>query len=192
MSESKNPLALLGDFASNLDEKLNTVAAETGIGKPKDLTLPDNPVTIAPRVKPPADWAEKQIKNAKAASGNWLKGVLNPRKNPVEAAIKADGKRKNKLEEAERQGKWLKSMQKVNIDEMYKTIEAGGSGQFEQGIAKREGKIKGAVEELQPMVTALAEELDKLPVDTPEQREAKMIAAKRGMEAIGKKRRGIS
>lgn len=192
MAKSNNPFAFLNDFTKNLDAKLERVAAETGIGKPKDLTLPKNPVTIAPRVKPAKDWADKQIRNAKAASGAWLKGVLNPRKNPIEAAIKADGKRKNKLEEAERLGKWKKAMEKVNVDQMYETIKLGGTSQYDSGITKREGKIKGAVAELQPLVTALAEELDTLPVDTPEQREAKMIAAKRGMEAIGKKRLGVS
>lgn len=192
MPETTNPFASLDNFQTELRETLVKVASEKGIGQDKDLTLPDNPVTLAPRVKSAKDWSEKQIKNAKAAGTNWKKAVLSPRKNPVEAAIAANEKRKQKLAKAEEEERWLKSMKKVNVDEMYKTIELAGAEVYTKGIAIREGKITGAIDELQPMVEALAKKLDGMPQDTPEQREAKMIAAKRGMEEIGKARRGIS
>lgn len=192
MPDSNNPFELIADFEARVDKKLDEVAASIGSNQPRDLTLPKNPVTVAPRVKSADDWAEKQVTNAKNAGDRWLKGVLSPRKNPVTAAIAADTKRKQKLEEAERQGKWKKAMQQVNVDQMYETIEKGGSSAFTTGVSKREGKIKEKISKLQPLVLANAEEIDKMPQDTPEQREAKMIANKRGMEKIGQKLRGIT
>jgi hypothetical protein len=191
MPKSTNPVSTLSDFESSFAANLAIVSAANGIGQPKDLTLPKNPVTVAPRVKSAQDWASKQIANTKAGSSNWLKGVLSPKRNPIEAAIAANAKRKQKLAEAETQERWLKSMKTVDVNQMYATIEKGGASAFETGISKREGKITAAIVQLQPMVQALAESLDKMPQDTPEQREAKMIAAKRGMEQIGRARRGI-
>ena len=75
---------------------------------------------------------------------------------------------------------------------MYKTIEAIGQTAYEQGITAREGKIKTKIQRLQPLVAALAATLDRMPQDTDAQREAKMIAAKRGMQEIGRKLRGIA
>lgn len=190
MSESNE--INLDNFEGVFSEIVDRVVAQTGVAAKADLSLPDNPVTPGSRVIDPAAWAEKQVARATAASGDWLKGVLSPRKNPIQAAIAANGKRKQRLAQAEQEERWLHSMERVDVDEMYHTIEAIGQQAYEQGIAARQGKITSKIGRLQPLVAALAAVLDKMPQDTDQQREAKMIAAKRGMQEIGKKLRGIS
>lgn len=182
----------LGNFEALFGEIVDRVVAQTGGNAPADLTLPDNPVTPGERVISAEDWASKQVSRAQAASGDWLKGVLSPRKNPVQAAIAANGKRKQRLAQAEQEERWLHSMERVDVDAMYHTIETIGQQAYEQGIAARQPKVAGKVARLRPLVAALAATLDKMPQDTDQQREAKMIAAKRGMQEIGRKLRGIS
>jgi len=151
-----------------------------------------NPITLGPRVPEAADWAEKQTTNAAAAGDRWLKGVLAPKKNPIDEAKKKKGKYRQKMEQALREDRYGKGLDLIDEDEMYATIRDGGSAPFSSGVTRRRAKVERVAATLRPMVVALTATLDAMPVDTPEQREAKMIAAKRGMEAIGKKRRGIS
>jgi len=181
----------LSNFEALFGEILDRVNGATGANAPADLTLPDNPVTPGTRVPEASAWATKMITNATRSGDAWLKGTLSPRKNPVQAAIAADKKRKDKLEEAERQGKWKASMERVDVDAMYDTIEKVGAGGYTAGIEARSSKITSKIEKLRPQVLALAETIDKMPEDTDAQREAKMVAARRGMIQIGSKLRGI-
>jgi len=186
------PTVDLSNFEDLFSEILDRVNASTGANAPADLTLPGNPVSVGARVPEASEWAGKMITRAKAASNDWLKGTLSPRKHPIQSAIAADGKRKQRLEESERQGKWLKSMERVDVDQMYVTVEATGASGYESGIARREGKIASKIEKLRPQVLALAETIDKMPQDTDAQREARMVAARRGMIKVGQKMRGIT
>jgi len=189
--ESKNPFELIQEFQADFAKDLDAVIESTGSGDAADLSLPDNPVTVGGRVIDAGEWAKRQLEGAAAAGDRWMYGVLHPKRNPVEAAIAANQKRKDRLAQSEKEEKWLHSMERVDQDETYRTIEAVGPTGYTAGIAAREGKIIKRVAQLQPMVEALAKRLDGMPQDTDAQREAKMIAAKRGMQEIGRKRRGI-
>jgi len=151
-----------------------------------------NPVTLGPRVLPATEWASKQISRATAAADEWARRVMRPWKLPTEAALAAKNKRKNKLEEAERLGKWEKAMAKVDVDEMYKTIEKVGASGFRRGIEARDHKVERVVKELQPMVAALSESIQAMPEVTDIDREKRLLAARKGMIEIGKKRLGIT
>jgi len=149
-----------------------------------------NPVTLGSRVISPEDWAKKQQTRAVAAADDWLAGVTHPTVLPNEAAIKANDKRKDKLAEAEKSEKWLKAMKKVNPDEMYEIIKAVGAGGYKSGIEARKVKIDRVVKELQPLVMAAAATIDAMPQATDADREKRLIAARRLMIEIGKKRLG--
>ncbi len=151
-----------------------------------------NPITLGPRIPEAADMAADMTAKAAAAGEKWLQKVTHPKKNPIEAAKAAKGKWKNKMQDAIAKDSFAKGLDKVDEDEMYQTIRDGGAAPFTSGVTRRSAKVLRVMTELRPYQLALAETLDKMPIDTPEQREAKMIAAKRGMEEIGKKRKGIA
>jgi len=153
-------------------------------------TTMGNPIPLGPRVITGEEWAAKQSARAQAAADTWLVNVKRPRKNPVEAAIAADAKRKDKLAAAEKANKWSKAMAKVDVDEMYATIGNVGSGAYAAGIAARTGKISKVYKQLQPMVAALAATIDAMPQTTDAEREKRLLAARRGMLEIGAKRIG--
>jgi hypothetical protein len=177
-------------FAKGLDKALD-VAETNPDALPGHARTVGNPITLGPRVADAEEWAAKQLTNAAAAGDRWLERVQRPRKNPVEAARAAAGKWKNKIQEAVANDAFGKGLAKVDVDEMYRTIAKRGAAAFTAGVGDREEKVKRVVGEVRDQVVALATELDKMPVDTDAQREAKMLAAKRGMQAIGKRRKGI-
>jgi hypothetical protein len=184
----ENPLS---EFERRLDSALDEMIANPEKAQEASQAIMGNPIVLGPRVLAPEDWAKTQVERARAAATTWAERVKRPRKNPVEAAIAADNKRKDRLAIAEAEGKWVKRMKRVDIDEMYVTIDKVGASGFAAGIAARDHKIKRVVGELQPLVTALAVEIDKMPQATDAEREQRMLAARRGMIAIGKKRTGV-
>jgi len=156
-----------------------------------DQELSGNPVEVGPRVLEPEEWAAKQMERATAAAAEWLKRVTRPRKNPIQAAIAAAGKRRDKLEESLRLGKWEKAMEKVDPEIMYAVIEAVGETGFKRGIENRKAKIEARIKELQPLVLEVARTIDEMPEVTEADREKRLLAARKLMIELGKKRRGL-
>ena len=180
--------AVVRGFSKEMDK----IIADQPPRKSPRGELSGNPVSIGERVIEADRWAKKQVERASAAADDWLEGVTRPKKNPIDAAIKAADKYKDRLQEAIKTGKWEKAMEKVDIDEMYRIIEAVGASGYRAGVEARKEKIERVVKELQPMVRAIAETIDKMPQATDADREKRLLAARKLMIELGKKRRGIS
>jgi hypothetical protein len=89
---------------------------------PKALgIIPSNPVTK--KVKSPDRWAKQQIENAVSAAGDWLDGVKNPSRNPIEAALDKKDKWVDRLTTAIKDGKWEKNLKKVSHSEIVAVAE---------------------------------------------------------------------
>jgi len=150
-----------------------------------------NPITLGPLVISPEEWADKQVERASRAAAEWEKNVLRPRRDPIKAAIAAAPKRAEKLRESLDQKKWEKAMAKVDEDLMYEVIRKRGASAFRSGVEDRKAKVLARAKELQPMVAALKASIDGMTDVTDADREKRLLAARRGMIEIGKKRRGI-
>lgn len=175
---------LLAAFERTLDKAL-AVARENPEALPGYGVTQGNPRNLAPRVAETGDWVGKQIGNAQNAAQRWKDRVRTPRKDPVAEAKKASQKWKNKMQEAIQGDRFAKGLAQVDEAAMIETIEATDPTVFSGGIERRRGKITSKVEKLRPKVLALANTLDAMPTNTDAEREAKMIAARRGMLKIG-------
>lgn len=149
-----------------------------------------NPITLGELVPSAADWSKKLVDRAQAGASDWLANSLKPRAVPSKAALSANDKRVDKLQQSIKNKSWEGAMSRVDEDQRLVTMQALGSDVFSKGVAARQGKIEKVVGDLQPRVLALKKTLDNMPEKTDADREAKMIAAKRGMQAIGLARRG--
>ena len=139
-----------------------------------------------------ASWAEKMLRRVAGAGPDWEKGVQNPSSSPVAGMKKAKTRWKNQMQAAIAGDFWGKAVDRLTDDEIVAGALAVGGGAFTNGIAARAQKVRDAIARLQPKVQALKAKLDAMPVDTDAQREAKMIEAKRGMEAIGRELSGTA
>jgi hypothetical protein len=150
--------------------------------------IPSNPVTK--KVKSPDRWAKQQIDNAVAAASDWLDGVKNPSRNPIEAALDKEKKWEDRLQTAIKDKKWSKNLKKVSPSDIVAVAEKLGTGVYSSGVSAREDKIKKRVSELQPLVQAVSDTIQAMPDDTDANREKRLISARKLMIEVGKKRAG--
>jgi len=179
------------NIASQLDATLARMKSDKEFAKAVLVGHPEgNPVMLGPRVKSATEWVDDMTTGATNRAASWLKNTLAPKKDPKQAAIKAAGKFKANTQAALNEDRWPKGI--AAYDEAARTavITDGGTSAFTDGVTRHKAKAVSKINKLQPLVAALATTLDGMPQDTDAQREAKMLAAKRGMQEIGKKMRG--
>jgi len=156
---------------------------------PKELGIvPGNPVTK--KVKSADRWATQQVKNAQDAADDWLDGVKNPSRNPIEAAIAAKDKWEDRLKQAIADKKYEKGLAKSSPAEIIDIATKVGSGAYSTGVGARENKIKRVVNELQPLVQSASDTIQAMPDKTDADREKRLLTARKLMLEVGKKRRG--
>ena len=174
----------LGDFNARLRENFKRVKEDKDFLASVTKDREGNPITLGPRVVSAADWSSDQVTSAKAKSGKWLARSKRPRKDPKERAKKAAGKYHANMEKALADLAWEAGIDAYDETLREMMIDECGETGFKAGIERKKKKVDARVAKLQPLVAALAATLDDMPVDTDDQREAKMIAARRGMIAI--------
>lgn len=156
---------------------------------PVDIGLiPGNPVTK--KVKDAARWAKQQVENAKAAGDDWLDGVKNPSRNPVEAALAANEKRIDRLNESIKNKKWEKNLGKVSPADIVAVATKLGTGVYTNGVDARSEKILKRVGELQPLVQDVSNTIQNMSDKTDADREKRLLSARKLMLEVGKKRAG--
>ena len=157
---------------------------------PVDIGLiPGNPVTK--KVKDATRWAAQQIKNAKDAAPDWLDGVKNPSRNPVEAALAANDKRIDRLQESIKNKKWEKNMAKVSPADIIEVAVKLGDSVYADGVEARTSKINKRVAELQPLVQDVSNTIQNMSDKTDSDREKRLLSARKLMLEVGKKRVGV-
>jgi len=150
--------------------------------------LPANPVTR--KVKDATRWADQQIKNAKDAADDWLSGVKNPARNPIEAALAANDKRIDRLKASIDAKKWEKNLGKATQADIITVVEKLGSTVYATGVEARTSKINKRVAELQPLAQDVSNTIQAMPDKTDADREKRLLTARKLMLEVGKKRAG--
>ena len=179
----------LGDFHALLQENIKRVQEDPEYLASITQEHQGNPITLGPRVATAEAWSEDMQTAAKNKSAKWLKNSLKPKKDPKEKALKAAKKYDNNMRAALDMKSWDAGIEAYDEDLRQKTIEAVGESGYRSGIEHKSLKITAKIAKLQPLVAALTDTIDKMPVDTPEQRAAKMIAARDGMLQVKKEMR---
>ena len=152
--------------------------------------LDGNPIAIGPRIATPEEWADDYEKGVVNNAERWLKRVTNPSRNPVTAAIAAEEKWKNGMQEAISKGRWGKAMKGVDPDMMMETLHKMGITAYVNGVTARKEKMKKKIAKLQPLLSAHVAAMDALPTSTAAQRREKMLKNLDGMLAVGEKLKG--
>jgi hypothetical protein len=156
---------------------------------PKEIGLiPSNPVTK--KVKSPDRWAKQQIENAKSAAADWKDGVLNPSRNPIDAALAANDKRIDRLQQSIAQKKWEKNLSKVSQSDIAAVVNKLGERVYSDGVDARTDKINKRVAELQPLVQSVSDTVQAMSDKTDSDREKRLLTARKLMIAVGQKRAG--
>jgi MoxR-like ATPase len=186
--DRKTEKELLVRFNEILELRSKGVAIEKGVTL-SDGTVLHNPVVK--KVISPDKWKDKQIKRASAAADDWLEGVKSPRRDPIEAAKAAAAKWEDKLTAAIKEKRYEKGLAKTSHAEIVDVATKLGSTVFKDGIAARDKKIGRVVSEIQPLVQSVSDTIQAMPDKTDSDREKRLLAARKLMLEVGKKRRGV-
>ncbi len=153
-----------------------------------------NPISLGRRIPDPQEMTDLQVKGCEDNKAKWLKRTTNPKKNFKEEALRptAVERYKDSMRRVIETNAHAGGMALVNESETMAIIEAVGAEGYAKGVRARKAKILRVHKELDSDRLALASEIDGMGKATDEEREAKMIANKRGLQAIGQKRRAVS
>jgi hypothetical protein len=138
----------------------------------------------------PTKTAAKLVARATAATGEYVDGMRNPKRSPVEAAVRAAPKWANKVQQAIQNGSYGKGVQKQNYPEAVEIATSDGGAAFAGGISKRQAKIQRVHADLMPRLGALSQSIQNMPQGTDAERINRLLAARAGAIAIGKARKG--
>lgn len=161
----------------------------------KSLTDPHpsgNPMTLGRRIPTPQEMTDLQIKGVEDNKQKWLDRTTKPKKNFKEEALRptAVERYKESMRKVIDEDRHKGGMELVDESETMAIIKEVGAEGYAKGVRARKAKILRVHDSLDADRLALASEIDAMGKATDAEREAKMIANKRGLQAIGKKRRG--
>jgi hypothetical protein len=135
---------------------------------------------------------DKYLRRTAAAQQDYVEGMQNPRRDPVQAALAAAGKWGQRMQEAIQAGSYAAGVRNQDRPAALQAAIGDGGAAYAAGIAKREGKISTAFQQLAPRLNAISQNIQAMPQDTPQQREQRMVRNLQLMRELGKQLRGRS
>lgn len=128
-----------------------------------------------------AEFREKHARRLKGAVEDMRRGVENVTESPTaKAAKKVDKMRTNLLKSID-DGKWVKGLERVSLEEWKDKMINKGIGRVAAGIDAAAGKVEAFASELLPHIDKVKAEIQNLPDTTLEDNIQRMVTFTRGM-----------
>lgn len=151
---------------------------------------PETGVTIQNPGPDATAMAEKYLRNTQAATQDYVRGVQNPRRDPKQAALNANGKWKERTQRAIQEDRFAKGIQSYDVQAAVAAATSDGGAAYAAGIQKRSTKVQQAFSRLAPMLGAVSQTVQQMPQDTEASREQRMVQNLRLMREVGRRYRG--
>jgi len=126
--------------------------------------------------------AKKMVDNASRSTESYKDGVLNPKRDPVQAALAASDKRAEAVRKAEEEKRWEKSMSKISGTYVSQRAAEVGAPRYASGVTAAKPKIEKFWQGWHPKLEAIESEINAMPDTSDADREAKMLANLRAMK----------
>lgn len=125
--------------------------------------------------------ASKWATRTSAAAQDYVDGVRATEKDPIQAAINAIPRMRQRVIESIDSGKVAAGLRRVGKAGWIAAVEAKGASNFSSGVSAAEGKVATAFGPLLAFENNLQRQVNAMPANTDAEREAKAIAWIRGM-----------
>lgn len=132
---------------------------------------------------------EKQIRNAQHASQDYVKGVQETQKNPMERAKAALPKMKANFLRAMDEGKVEAGLDATSFEDWKKITAKKGSERYSSGVEESRAKQIAFREEFYPHLEQVMASVESMPDLTETDREQRMLANARGIAKFKRGRR---
>lgn len=137
----------------------------------------------------PQEIVDKILKNAAGAVGDYKRGVLGTKKNPMALAKAAKEKMRQGINQALDDGTWEDGLDAVSVSDWKKlTAEKGGS-RYLEGLKAAAPKMLEFQTQFKPARDAVKAMVDSMPDNTFEERLQRMTANAMGLHEFRFKRR---
>jgi len=137
------------------------------------------------RILPPDQWRKRQLETLKdVGERNYRQRVPIPKKDPIEAGIKAEGKWANEIKKAIDEKRRVTGLQATTGDEWLGYTLNIGAGRLVEGVVKREPEVKDFIDTWQPMLLDHLTKIDPMEVVTLKDRIDKAVANIEGLAAL--------
>jgi hypothetical protein len=134
----------------------------------------------------PEEFADKQANRLKSAVEDIRRGVERIKDNPMQKAAKKKDKYLQSIQHAVTSGKWERSLNAVPLDDWKTALMNKGINRLPQGIDEAHAKMVEFAKKLNDFQDKLAQQVNAMPDNTPEDRINKMVAWVRGMSKFTK------
>ena len=122
----------------------------------------------------PRKAAKKQIDRSQQAQQDYIDGVRDTKKNPMQRAKAKKGKLRANFLAAVDNGKWEQGLDSVTEQEWKERAATVGGSNYAKGVLDGQAKIERFHEEFASFMDSVQQKIDQMPDDTPDQRLAKM------------------
>lgn len=139
--------------------------------------------------KDPKKIAEKQVRRAQEAAGDYLDGVRNVSESPTQKAKRKKDKLKSNFNAAVDSGKWEAGLDSVSKEEWIRLTETKGGARYASGVESASADIEAFHAEFGPIRDKIKAQADAMPDSTLEQRLARMQFVAREMAKHRRTRR---
>lgn len=129
---------------------------------------------------------ERYIAGVGATANRYVEGMLAPRRNPVEAAIRAKGKWAGRVQEAIQQNAYEAGVRAQNYSEGVEIATSDGGAAWSAGATKRQSKVQRKFAQLAPLLGGVSQAIQNMAQDTDAQRAARLMKARELMINVGK------
>lgn len=171
---------------------IDTFEENPGLYEGMHVANPETGVILRNPGPDAAKMTEKYGRKVAAAAQDYVTGVQNPKASFKQSAIAANGKYKNRVQEAISQDRFAKAMAQVDEAEAIQMAISDGGSAYTAGAAKRLPKVARVNARLAPMLGAVSTAIRQMPQDTDEQRAQRLLAARKGMIEVGKRMKGTA
>ena len=126
------------------------------------------------------------------AASRYVQGMQAPRRDPKQAALRAAGKYRQRTTEAIQRGAYEAGIQSYDVAEAVQTAISDGGQAYVSGAQRRAAKVQRAFTKLAPLLAGVSQAVQSMPQDTDQQREARLLQARKLMLQVGRQYKGTS
>lgn len=145
---------------------------------------PPNPPTVTP-IKDITTIVDKQMANAAAVgSTNYLAGVAQPKADPIEAGIRAQGAYEAAMRDPNVLARRVTGLRRTSMAEWGQAAETKGAARYAEGVQAARPKVERFWQDWHGKLAAHTQRVRALPAVTAADRKNRMIANFDGLKAL--------
>lgn len=137
----------------------------------------------------PKKAAEKQIRRAQEAAGDYVNGVNDTQKNPMQRAKAKKEKLKLNFNAAIDNGSWEAGLDSVSFEEWKRLASSKGGERYASGVQAASDDIAAFHAEFAPIVARVQAEVEGMADTTQEQRLQRMLHNARSLGKFKRSKR---